>query len=760
VCERESCQAISTFDFRITFRCLLILEKRVQTSGSRLTMVHLRLLTSSRPPSPFPASSRPHLSRLAILLFLFSFALCCLLHRFYILSQPSYPPGSLPDGARGQGAGSCRMSFMSPSYLHLSGFGREFTRLGNGPWGLYLYREAGWDEDPAPHPSQAGGEKADKLHLSGTPVLFVPGNAGSFRQVRSLAAAASRTWYEVPGVPRRSVAGRGNGAAPLDFFTLDFNDDFSAFHGQTLLDQAEYTADCVRYILSLYAHHEDDPPDHREKRPDPTSVIVVAHSMGGIVARAAVLSRNYQSGSISTMVTFATPHLVPPVTVDGGVDRVYRAVNSYWREAYGLAPLSSAAVHAAAAGVSLISPSFRRPPSEELANMVLVSLSGGLSDLTIASESVSLLSLLPSASSNGFTVFTTAIPGVQTPIDHLAILWCQQLMYKVAEGLLAVVDIRNPEQVMAREERVQELAKRWLGDSSTPNYGKGVSWGRVTGGSVARALTVGERLVVDALEGERELYLIPIPQSRTYSGMRVFSLLTSSRIGRRKDDGVEVYACPAVLDPSASNPFLDEDAESDKTSSTSIESFCTPLFPSHVTHLPNSPHASISPVLPAPIGDDSDGLVLVIVEAADAVLKGMGHIAVVVKEAGRGRWVLGEWADREKRTKVVEAGVFGTSIFCLSYPLAFILTLLSLVGLALAPFKFALLPVPASFAGGEGGNPTSPAALVSELWVPALDTSLLTLRVKVRRGSCHGALVLHTPSPFLLLSCKVRRMNR
>ncbi|GAA5980826.1 hypothetical protein JCM21900_003767, partial [Sporobolomyces salmonicolor] len=212
----------------------------------------------------------------------------------------------------------------------------------------------------------------------------------------------------------------------LDFFTIDFNDDFSAFHGQTLLDQAEYTADCIRYILGLYAN--------RRGKPDPTSVIVVAHSMGGIVARAAFLSAQYQSRSISTLITFATPHLVPPITVDPGVNHVYAAVNSYWREAYSLSSSTSPLL-------PLTHP--RSPAHEELRDLILVSISGGLSDDMIASESASLSSLVPADDSNGFAVSTTAIPGVQTPIDHLAILWCHQLMQTVAEALLAVVDART-----------------------------------------------------------------------------------------------------------------------------------------------------------------------------------------------------------------------------------------------------------------------------------------------------------------------------
>lgn len=608
-------------------------------------------MARNQPPTTAAASQHrtafPRLSPFLAGLSLASLAVCLAIYRSYIATQPFYPPGSLPEDARGGGAGSCRMSFMSPAYMHLSGFGREFTRLGNGPWGLYLYREAGWDDNPFIDDGRGG----QKLQLSGTPVLFVPGNAGSFRQVRSLASAASRAWFEVPGVPRKGVGTR-EGAASLDFFTLDFNDDFSAFHGQTLLDQAEYTADCIRYILSLYAHHEDQATG-RNRRPDPTAVIVVGHSMGGVVARAAFLNPNYQSHSISTLVTIATPHVVPPVTVDAGVDRVYGAINSYWRDAYELSTSptsSSTAIHPPSPALA----NFRAPPHEELRDLVLVSIAGGLSDVTIASESVSLASLLPADGSSGFTVFTTAIPGVHTPVDHLAILWCQQLMQTVAQGLLAIVDVRRPAGVASREERVAELGRRWLGSLELPptedQSARRIALEAVVRGQPSTHLKVGERLVVRPGEtaAGRRSYLLPVPPTRTYTGPRVFSLLTSAAIGRRKDDLVEVWACEASGSASRSSPD-DDDGRSvlDEADGSS----CVAVYPRHVTNLPSSPHSSVSPILPGSIEHGSISLV-----SLDAQqLEGKDAIAVVVKEGGS-PWILAEFADAEKNVQVVEKG--------------------------------------------------------------------------------------------------------
>ncbi|KAK4702313.1 GPI inositol-deacylase, partial [Phenoliferia sp. Uapishka_3] len=580
----------------------------------------------------------------------------------YTTSQPSYPPGSLPPDARGGGSGSCRMSFMSPSYLHLSGFGREYTRLGAGPWGLYLYREAGWD-DEAFYPD-------GRLALSGTPVVFVPGNAGSFRQVRSLASAASRSWWELPGVRRKGGTSPREGGRSLDFFTIDYNDDFSAFHGQTLLDQAEYLADSIRFILSLY-HQESG-----SNVPDPTSVIVVAHSMGGIVARAAFLHPHFQAQSISTLITFATPHVSPPVSVDRNIDRVYDHINSYWRRSYGLTSSTS-------------SPA-TTTEHEALQDLVLISIGGGISDVTIASESVSLASLLPLNDSHGFTVFTTAIPGVNTPIDHLAMLWCQQLMQTLAQSILSIVDVRNPKGVLTREDRVARLSERLLGNlESRPNKvgNRKVDLASLERGEEARKLGVGERLVLKEVQRtERTTFLLPIPLAKTYGSARVFSLLTSSSIGRGKDSAYEAYACS----------IENQNAETTDT--------CTPLFPSHASSLPLSAHSLISPILPAAIEDGSMGYLTIDVDQ----LAENTAIAVVAKPGNA--WVVAEFGDREKRVQVVEK---------------------SALQLLLGGVKIEAFP--------------ARAALVSEIWIPALDTSILTLKLSVFRSECQDSTSLFAP---------------
>ena len=96
--------------------------------------------------------------------------------------------------------------------------------------------------------------------MKGVPVLFIPGNAGSYKQVRPIAAEGATYFHDVL---RHDPAAINAGVRNLDFFTVDFNEDITAFHGQTMLDQAEYLNEAIAYILSLY--HD---PRRSERDPD------------------------------------------------------------------------------------------------------------------------------------------------------------------------------------------------------------------------------------------------------------------------------------------------------------------------------------------------------------------------------------------------------------------------------------------------------------------------------------------------------------
>ncbi len=162
---------------------------------------------------------------------------------------------------------------------------------------------------------------------------------------------------------------------------MEFNEDLSAFHSSTLESQTVYSRQAISYILSLY------PPE--------TKILVVGHSMGGIVATSLL-----PSGNISAIITMSTPHTLPPARFDYRIDKLYHQLQTVLRD----------------------------DPTP------VVSICGGATDLMIPSESC----ILPKTRQDVFrrTVFTSALEGAWTGVGHREMVWCHQVRWRVARSAL------------------------------------------------------------------------------------------------------------------------------------------------------------------------------------------------------------------------------------------------------------------------------------------------------------------------------------
>ncbi|KAL8832960.1 MAG: hypothetical protein Q9170_004620 [Blastenia crenularia] len=309
----------------------------------------------------------------------------------------------------------CDMYYTRSMFFNFADFDTEHTRFAS-KYSLHLYREVGFDEDSK---------------VKGVPVLFIPGNAGSYKQARSLASETVQYYYNTVQHDKEALR---KGATSIDFFSVDFNEDFTAFHGQTLLDQAEYLNDAVAYILSLY--HDPRRSQRDPGLPDPSSVILIGHSMGGVAARTMLTVQNYQSNSVNTIITISAPHARSPVSVDADLVRTYEHINAYWREAY----------------------SQKWASDNPLWHVTLISIAGGSLDTTVPSDYASLTSLVPST--HGFTVFTSSIPGMWTGADHIQTTWCVQLVRPIARSIFEALDMHRSSQTKPRAERMR-VFKRW-----------------------------------------------------------------------------------------------------------------------------------------------------------------------------------------------------------------------------------------------------------------------------------------------------------
>nr|KAF6496981.1 post-GPI attachment to proteins inositol deacylase 1 [Rousettus aegyptiacus] len=161
---------------------------------------------------------------------------------------------------------------------------------------LYLYGEGSY------------AEEHKILPLTGIPVLFLPGNAGSYKQVRSIGSIALRKAEDI------------DFKYHFDFFSVNFNEELVALYGGSLQKQTKFVHECIKTILKLYKGQEFAPK----------SVAIIGHSMGGLVARALLTLKNFKQDLINLLITQATPHVAPVMPLDRFITDFYMTVNNYW----------------------------------------------------------------------------------------------------------------------------------------------------------------------------------------------------------------------------------------------------------------------------------------------------------------------------------------------------------------------------------------------------------------------------------------------
>ncbi|KAG0205911.1 GPI inositol deacylase [Mortierella sp. GBA30] len=420
----------------------------------------------------------------------------------------------------------CQDTYMQPKFFRLLGFDRERTAFA-GKYGLLLFRDQ-YDYRLSIPPSMLNEydlhtvtvDKEAKIQPLGIPALFIPGNAGSAKQMRSIAKEASKFYYENAAEGQRY--GR-TPSRPIDFFTVDFNEEFSALHGHSLLEQAEYLNDAIAYILSLYKDERSRPDP---SLPRPTSVLIVGHSMGGVVARSLFTMKNYRPGTVNTILTAATPHMVPPVTLDFEISNIYATIEDFWSRGF-------------------------IGPEAPLHNVSLVSIAGGTLDIVVNGDSGNIHNLVPQ--SNGFTVFTSSIPHAWIGSDHVSILWCNQIATVIGRALIDVVDPRYDQQVKPLEERLRIFRNHFLtgidDELELITNTQGVK--EIILSEIAHTFVQPETVLAYPLKGgvaqsiggqeQPHLYIMPVPHRKGNDNIDNFTLLTSHQLG--PDSRLDLLLC-------------------------------------------------------------------------------------------------------------------------------------------------------------------------------------------------------------------------
>ncbi|XP_043264024.1 GPI inositol-deacylase-like [Colletes gigas] len=313
----------------------------------------------------------------SILIYSTSFLLLMLLLLLYILGAARYVTDFEEN--------TCDMTYMFeyPQYVRISLDNEIEERYLR--YKLYAYGEG------------FTTEKLRRMYFSGIPVLFIPGNAGSHEQVRSLASVSLR----------KSLKDRT--PFHFDYFTVSLGKDYSGLYGGVLMDETLYVSYCIKKILSLYKFNVEN-------------IVLIGHSMGGIIAKGSVLlTPNINASVASMIITLATPH-TPTLVLDSTFANYYHDLDNR------LSQLKDA-------GTSVIS------------------IGGGPRDILVTSTQIL-------DSTADINVLSTNIPDVWKSTDHLSILWCKQLVFSIVRLLFdSVSTTQRPLKISSNaDERMQALS--------------------------------------------------------------------------------------------------------------------------------------------------------------------------------------------------------------------------------------------------------------------------------------------------------------
>lgn len=367
----------------------------------------------------------------------------------------------------------CDMTYMYqwPEYVRVPLFKRTSKLFPR--YSLHFYGEGSRDE-----------MSRNLKTLRGIPVLFIPGNAGSHKQVRSLASVALRkaedTRYE------------------FNYFTVNLDERLSGIFGIALDEQTEFVRLCITKILRLYKGIPNPPK----------SVILVGHSMGGVIAKALFTLPKFDPRLVHTVITLGTPHQHPVLSLDPILCNFYNRVNKYWH-----------------------SEAHSTRSNATLRNVTVVSVSGGFRDLQVRSSTTALHNYMPQ--SQAISVVSTSIPRVWVSVDHSCLCWCKQLVLVINRALFDMIDPSTGQISLSKEQRQSIFHHHFIHNPGTKQIylgntkkSSGIDWKGINPVVVNRRLWVFK----GGQSGKKsnKLYTFPLEEWRiTHNALLILTNLES-----------------------------------------------------------------------------------------------------------------------------------------------------------------------------------------------------------------------------------------
>jgi len=241
--------------------------------------------------------------------------------------------------------------------------------------------------------------KSKKLNMH--PVLFIPGNMGNADQVRSFASYMH------------------NGDDYFQYFALDFNESLSAIHGSLILQQAIYLNEALKQIILLYKNHDDFK--------DIPKIILIGHSIGGMVARTAIILDNYPKCIVSDIIMIGTPNRYPAYCPDSSMEVLYESVNKAWINSFYnestncKASLAAAQSHDDFNNNDIVTADYKCPTCASSTR--LISITGGDIDILVPPDLTRLEGIAPfpinstSISTKAPSIFSQVVSMMMFPVN-------------------------------------------------------------------------------------------------------------------------------------------------------------------------------------------------------------------------------------------------------------------------------------------------------------------------------------------------------
>jgi pimeloyl-ACP methyl ester carboxylesterase len=248
-------------------------------------------------------------------------------------------------------------------------------------------------------------------------VVYVPGHGGSYEQSRSLGAHGTQlsrrdysgTTHEDlvnQKLHRRMISG-DEGIPDLDDFffdvyALDFGEEGGALHGYLVERQASYISDRINTLSAVC---------------NVTQIHVVAHSMGGVSSRLALVQYPEFMKVVRNLITLGTPHNSPLWNWETTMFNIYNKL-------------------------------YKRSGTLKAS---IISISGGVRDEMIPPDSCyivnervgnSTISVLASSIMQPATIEGKTVAPL-LGMDHRAIVWCHNVLSEVRSILYNLIHVNN-----------------------------------------------------------------------------------------------------------------------------------------------------------------------------------------------------------------------------------------------------------------------------------------------------------------------------